>query len=85
MPAPSASSIETFLKQSLISQGIVKQVYDPAGNPIKIPIDIPDDMKPLIKAISAGVANQWAVWQATQVVLIPVTSVPPAPSSGILP
>lgn len=84
MPAPPVALIETNLKAALLAQGFVKYTYV-EGVQTVVPGELPDEMKPLVKALATGVAQTWQTWQAGQTVLVPVTSVSGTPSTGVLP
>lgn len=83
MPAPTAQSIETFLTQSLLSQGFVKKEFV-NGALVSNPTELPDDMKRLVKGLSVGLSQQWVVWQAAQVVNVPGVTSGPATTFGSL-
>lgn len=84
MPSPQATLIQTQLKASLLAKGFTKKTYVD-GALVEDPTSLPDQLQKLVEAIANGDANWFALWQATQTVLIPVTSTPGTPSSGVLP
>ena len=84
MPAPTSVLIQNALKQALLDRGFTKKVYV-NGAVVSDPTTLPDGLQTLVEAFASG-DNQWfTTWQASQTVLIPATSVPPLPSTGILP
>lgn len=84
MPAPTQASLQNFMKQALLAQGFAKGSYDSQGNFVQSPTDLPDDMDRMVRALAVALAAQWAQWQVSTVVEIPVTSAPGSPSVGIL-
>lgn len=84
MPAPSQTQLELTIKNAMLSQGFVKRIPQD-GAIVEVPGELPEDMENLAKALAIGISQTWATWQVTQVVSIPVTSVPGTPSVGILP
>lgn len=84
MPAPIATLIEQNLTNAFLSAGICKQTYE-NGVLVIDQTQLSDEMKKIVKAQAIGLATTWAQWQTSQVVSIPTTSVPPAPSVGFLP
>lgn len=90
MPAPTNGSIENFLTQALISQGLTKKSYDNNGNVVDTGA-LDEAMQNLVHALSIGLAQQWLEWQNSQVVQInSVSGVFPGvgvsgPGVGLLP
>ena len=84
MPYPKAEDIEAFLKESLLKEGFNKKSYV-AGAYVKDPTALPEDMQHLVKALSTGLAAYMTAWQGSLTVVIPVTSTPGAPSTGVGP
>lgn len=83
MPAPSQKSLEAFMTSALLAQGYIKREFV-NGQYVKTPTELPDDMKKMVKALAIGLSAQWAAWQASTIVTIPVTSPPGSPSAGVL-
>jgi hypothetical protein len=84
MPAPAPTQIQTFLTAALIGKGFVKKSYV-EGRLVTDPTKLPDKLAELVSGLSNGLSQEWAVWQASQTVVIPVTSTPGSPSTGVLP
>lgn len=84
MPAPAATSIQVQLKIALLAKGFTKKTYV-NGAIVEDPTSLPDALQKLVDAWSNGDSAWFALWQASQTTLIPVTSVPGTPSTGILP
>jgi hypothetical protein len=84
MPAPAATSIQVQLKIALLAKGFTKKTYV-NGAIVEDPTSLPDALQNLVDAWSRGDAAWFAQWQLAQTALIPVTSTPGTPSTGILP
>ena len=69
MPAPVSGSIYNYLKAAFIAQGYYKRTYV-NGVVVTDPTALPDEMDKMVQAIAAGLALQWAAWQAEQVVAV---------------
>jgi len=84
MPAPAAFSIQTQLKLALLAKGFTKKTYV-NGAIVSDPTSLPDALQKLVDAWGIGDNGWFAIWQASQSVLIPSTSPVTTPSVGILP
>lgn len=81
MPAPSPTSIQMFLTKALLDKGFTRKSYVD-GRLVEDKTKLPDKMAELVSALSNGMANERAAWQAAQTLFIPVTSTPGSPSSA---
>lgn len=84
MPAPIATAIQNQLKIALLAQGFTKKSYV-NGAVVEDKTSLPDHLQKLVTAWANGDNAWFSAWQAAQQVLVPVTSTPGSPSSGILP
>ena len=85
MPAPTQLDIQENIKQAMLAQGYGKQSYGVNDKIITSPTELTKDMEKLVVAIAVGINQTWVAWQAAQIVTIPATGSPGAPSAGILP
>jgi len=81
MPAPSPTQIQNFLTTALLAKGFTKKSYV-NGALVVDPSKLPDKLAELVSGISNGLSQNWASWQAAQVVTIPVTSSAGSPSTA---
>jgi len=84
MPAPFATAIQVQLKTALLNKGFVKKTYV-NGAIVPDPTSLPDKLQEFVDALGNGDNAWFTAWQASQTVLIPVTSTPGLPSTGTLP
>jgi len=84
MPAPTPTAIQNFLTSALLAKGFTKKSYLD-GALVVDPTKLPDKLADLVSGLSNGLAQEWAVWQASQAVVAvdtvtgaPVVGTPPA-------
>ena len=81
MPAPTAASIKEFIKTAIVAKQAQGKFLkrDEAGNVIG---GITEGMEDIIDVMAEGIAAQWVVWQAAQVVG-PLTVIGTSPSGPV--
>ncbi len=84
MSSPISSKIEADLKKAMLNAGFKKREWV-NGVVVVSETEVPDQMKPLIKAQALALTATWRDWQAAQTVFVPVTAAEGTPSTGILP
>jgi hypothetical protein len=84
MPAPSSASIQNFLTQAFIAQGLTLKTFDGNGNVVDSGQLTPDTQK-LVRALSVGIAAQWEAWQSAQPVAVTGVSTGGGSAPGTLP
>ncbi len=82
MPAPIFNTLYAFLEQAALAQGFKKQSFDSNGK-LVVTEELPAAMKKLITAQALGITNQWAAWQAVQVVVVQGVTPGLSPAAGL--